>query len=361
MTRSPATLKDVGEDVLIEDFRKLIQVTKTLSSSLDIDEQLPFVMDAALALTQADRCLLVLFNKKNELEVRADRHRDPKKAESEAPTSKNSTYSRSVIQEVVDKNEPTFVLDTDLNRGMKERVSIANLNLRTVMCVPLRSRTGLMGALYVHSTNPTRAFNEQKKEIFMALSDHAAIALDNAQLYAASISDPMTSLYNHSYCLRRLEEEISRANRYGRYLSFVLMDLDNFKAVNDTLGHRTGDKLLGQVADAIRQVVRRVDIPIRYGGDEFAVILPDTGGPTPPGAQNGPELLGERLRALIEVIDVGPVKVSASIGIATHPSDGAKEGLANDLIEQADTALYTVKRNGGNAVRRHEAAKHVTA
>ena len=347
------------EDALIEDFRKLIQVTKTLSCSLDVDEQLPCIMDAAIALTQADRCLLVLFNKKSELEVRADRHRDPKKAEAEVASSRNSTYSRSVIQEVVDKNEPTFVLDTDLNAHMKERVSIANLNLRTVMCVPLRSRTGLMGALYVHSTTPTRAFNEKKKEIFMALSDHAAIALDNAQLYAASISDPMTGLYNHSYCLRRLEEEISRANRYGRYLSFVLMDLDNFKAVNDTLGHRTGDKLLAKVADAIRQVVRRVDIPIRYGGDEFAVILPDTGSPTEPASVNGPELLGERLRALIEVIDVGPVKVSASIGIATHPSDGAKEGQANDLIEQADTALYAVKRNGGNACRRHAPDKHV--
>jgi diguanylate cyclase (GGDEF)-like protein len=345
----------VADDRLIEEFRKLIQVTKAMSCSLDLDEQLPGIMDAAISLTQADVCMLVLFNKQNELEVKAERHADPR-----GKDQKHGKYSRSVIQDVVDKGEPMFVLDADLNKTMKERQSIQSLNLRTVMCTPLRSRTGLMGALYVHSTTPTRAFNEQKKEIFMALSDHAAIALDNAQLYAASIADPLTGLYNHSYCLRRLDEELSRANRYGRYISFILLDLDGFKNVNDTQGHRAGDRLLEKVADVIRGAVRRVDIPVRYGGDEFAVILPDTGGPVDThGGQSGAEILAERIRVAIAAIDASGAKISASVGIATHPSDGAKEGQPADLIERADAALYAVKRKGGNAVLRHMPASFV--
>ncbi|MCC6806626.1 MAG: sensor domain-containing diguanylate cyclase [Deltaproteobacteria bacterium] len=349
----------MADERLIEDYRKLIQVTKAMSSTLDVDAQLPGIMDAAISLTHADSCLLVLFDKNNALEVRAERHADASKVAGKDP-GKHGKYSRSVIQDVVDTGQPIFVLDTDLNNTMKDRASIQSLQLRTVMCTPLHSRTGLMGALYVHSTTPTRAFNEQKKEIFMALSDHAAIALDNAQLYAASIADPLTGLYNHSYCLRRLDEEIQRANRYGRYLSFLLIDLDKFKVVNDTLGHRAGDRLLGKVADVIRAAVRRVDIPVRYGGDEFAVILPDTGGPVEThGGQSGAEILGERMRVAIAAIETGGAKVSASIGIATHPSDGAKEGQASDLIERADAALYGVKRKGGDGISRHAPASFV--
>jgi diguanylate cyclase (GGDEF)-like protein len=334
-------------DELTQDLRQLVQVTKTISSSLQIEAQLPVIMDAVIQLTHADKAMLLLCNSAGELEIKAEhpaRHQ---------PTKKDGKYSTTLIQQVMTEGEAAFVLDTDLHQQMKASDSIQSLQLRTVMCAPLRSNTGIIGVLYVHSTTPVRAFNEQKKEIFVALCDHAAIALDNARLYSASISDPMTGLYNHAYGMRRLEEEIDRARRYGRCLTFMLIDIDGLKAVNDTLGHRKGDAVIRAVAEALRQTVRQSDVAARYGGDEFALIIPETGGVDRnevDTAKSGAMVLGERVRERIAKSVVAGTTVTASIGVATFPSDGAREGEASDLVERADTAMYAAKKKGRNQV-----------
>ena len=331
---------------LTRDLRQLVQVTKMISSSLHIEEQLPVIMDAVIKLTNADKAMLLLAGPSGELEVKAEhpaRH----------AAKKDGKYSTTVIQQVMASGEPSFVLDTDLHQVMKDSRSIQSLQLRTVMCAPLRSKTGVMGVLYVHSTTPVRAFNEQKKEIFSALCDHAAIALDNARLYSASISDPMTGLYNHAYCMRRLQEELDRARRYGRCLTFILVDIDKFKVVNDTFGHRKGDLVICAVAEALRQTVRQSDVAARYGGDEFALIVPETGGPgclETDTEQSGAMILAERLRERIAKSAVPGVEVTASIGVATFPSDGLREGEPGDLIERADNAMYSAKKKGRNQV-----------
>lgn len=339
---------------MMVDYRHLLQVTRMLGSSLSVDEQLPAIMDAAISLTSADKALLVLYNNEGKLDVRAER---PLASDSKKDTSR---YSSSVIEQVISTGQAMFVLDTDLHRTMKERTSIQSLQLRTVMCTPLRSRTGVLGALYVHSTTPVRAFNEHKKEIFLALSDHAAIAIDNARLYAASIADPMTGLYNHAYCMRRLKEELDRARRYGRCLSFMLVDIDKFKTINDTFGHRKGDAVICNVADKLRETVRQTDIAARYGGDEFALIVPETGGTNchPQTALHGAMTLAERLREKINEVRVdGVPNITASIGLAIFPSDGHHEGEPSDLIERADGAMYEAKRLGRNRVcEAHSAA-----
>lgn len=332
------------DDRTIEDFRKLISVTKTINSSLDIDEQLPLIMDAALSLTQADSCLLVLYDAQRELSLRAQRHANPKQPLFGSDSSELPKYSRSVVKDVVEKGEPLFILDVDLNSSAKARDSISSLSLRTVLCTPLRSKHGIFGALYAQSFTPARAFNEHKKEIFLALSDHVAIALENARMYASSISDPLTSLHNHSYCVRRLDEEMQRANRYGRFLSLVMVACDKFRSFNDTRGHRLGDKVLIKVGECVRESVRKVDVVVRFGGDTFAAILPDT--------EDG-AVVAERMRKAIEGLTVDGAKVTASVGLAGYPSDGSKEGTVNDLIERAERALREAKQRGGNAVVRH--------
>lgn len=158
------------------------------------------------------------------------------------------------------------------------------------------------------------------------------------------VRDRLTGLFNFPYFQDRLREELERAHRYARDLTLLLIDVDRFKRVNDTLGHPTGDRALASVANLIRSSIRDADVPARYGGDEFAVILPEA-------TRDGGIVVGERIRAAVEGFDVAAdergYRVTLSIGVAAFPSDGND---ARTLIERADEALYQAKRSGGNRV-----------
>jgi diguanylate cyclase (GGDEF)-like protein len=155
--------------------------------------------------------------------------------------------------------------------------------------------------------------------------------------------DALTELGNRRALMMRLKQEWARIGRYGGRLAFIMADLDHFKAVNDDHGHRVGDRTLRAVADAIRTACRQSDLPVRYGGEEFAIPMPDQ-------AVKGAASLAERCRARIEAIEVpspeGVVKSTASFGVSD--SDGAES--VDDLIEQADEALYEAKETGRNRV-----------
>jgi diguanylate cyclase (GGDEF)-like protein len=161
--------------------------------------------------------------------------------------------------------------------------------------------------------------------------------------------DDLTGLYNRREFNSRLKDEISRHNRYGQPLSLILFDLDHFKQVNDRYGHLSGDQVLVNVGQLLASRLRAIDCPVRFGGDEFAVILPET---HPEGAR----VVAERLRAAIAsspVVVEGNGKVSASIpvtasiGVAGLPGEG---GSAEDLVRMADQALYAAKERGRNCV-----------
>ena len=173
------------------------------------------------------------------------------------------------------------------------------------------------------------------------------MALENARLYedARKLADrdPLTGFYNHRFLHERLGEEVVRAQRGRRPLSVLMLDLDDFKLVNDTFGHLFGDRVLTWTAELIRSTLRGSDIPARYGGDEFAIILPETDGDE---ARRAAERILEAFRDHAFVGEQrGPVPIGASIGVATFPADGR---TATDLIAAADSALYRVKRDGGH-------------
>jgi diguanylate cyclase (GGDEF)-like protein len=173
------------------------------------------------------------------------------------------------------------------------------------------------------------------------------MALENARLYEDARKradrDPLTSFYNHRYLHERLGEEVVRSQRGKRPVSLLMLDLDDFKLVNDTFGHLFGDRVLTWVAELIRATLRVSDVPARYGGDEFAVILPDTDAAE---ARRAAErILGTFRDRPFVGEQRGPVPISASIGVATYPGDGR---TATELIAVADRALYRVKRDGGH-------------
>jgi two-component system chemotaxis family response regulator WspR len=168
----------------------------------------------------------------------------------------------------------------------------------------------------------------------------------NKQLEILSITDPLTNLYNRRYLESTLDKEFSRATRYKKSISALMMDTDNFKNYNDNNGHVLGDILLQKVSEIIKKNIRTTDFAARYGGEEFTVLLPETN-------LVGATELAERIRQDIEKLELVGAKeqpmgkISISIGVASYPE--ITENI-NDLIKNADKALYKAKEDGRNRV-----------
>ena len=198
-----------------------------------------------------------------------------------------------------------------------------------------------------------RTFTDTERELFHYLAAQAAISLDNVALHETvqrqAVTDELTGLFNHRRFQEGLTQEIERARRFGQGLGLVMLDIDNFKQVNDTYGHQVGDLVLSEVARVLKEYSREIDEPARYGGEELAVVLPGT---DLDGAYN----LAERVRAGIEALEFpldgrGKLGVTASFGAAAMPETATDQ---SSLIAAADTALYTAKRSGKNRTERAE-------
>jgi diguanylate cyclase (GGDEF)-like protein len=154
--------------------------------------------------------------------------------------------------------------------------------------------------------------------------------------------DPLTACYNRRSFLEQLENHWSNAQRHGYPLSCVMLDIDHFKSINDTHGHRRGDEVLQQIASVLRSGARKGDIVCRYGGEEFAVLLPHVD-------IDGATQAAQRYRKMIEIADFQGVTVTASLGVS---ATGLGAHDPQKLMDQADACLYTAKREGRNRVVR---------
>ena len=217
---------------------------------------------------------------------------------------------------------------------------------------PLECRGRTVGALVaidrVPATREPR-FAANTLAVLRAALEPGAIALDNAlrmqRAEALSVTDDLTQLYNSRYLSQVLRRETKRASRSGRPLSLLFIDLDGFKGINDTHGHLAGSSALVEAAAVIRISARETDIVARFGGDEFALVLPDTG-------SEGAVAVGERIRDKIAVHpflqkDGLDIKLTVSVGVATLPDVAAS---AEQLIHAADEAMYWVKEHGKNNI-----------
>ncbi|MBU2552352.1 MAG: GGDEF domain-containing protein [Proteobacteria bacterium] len=190
----------------------------------------------------------------------------------------------------------------------------------------------------------TLPLSEEGLETLAALK---AVIEENERLKDQAVTDAMTGLYNRRYFRERLGIELERVKRTEKPCSLVMADLDHFKPVNDQYGHQVGDDLLRAAAQLLKDNLRAVDVPVRYGGDEFAIILPETG------SQQALELTERILTRLSGDPLMARYGVTASLGLATHQYHYQESAVS--LIERADQALYQVKREGGNSVRMSEA------
>ena len=227
-----------------------------------------------------------------------------------------------------------------------ESARLRQLGLETSLIVPLIAKGQAIGIVEV-ATRDRRSFDMEAVHLATTMANEAAMALDNARLYEEARSladrDPLTNFYNHRYLHERLGEEILRARRARRPLAVLMLDLDDFKAVNDTLGHQMGDQVLRWSADLIRSTLRESDVAARYGGDEFAIILPEEDGM---GAASAADRIVTAFAFhAFHASERGEIPIGATIGIAVFPEDGR---TANELIAVADAVLYQAKRSSGH-------------
>jgi len=201
---------------------------------------------------------------------------------------------------------------------------------------------------------PAEAFDplgDEDRLVLQAVASELVVAVENSQLYKLTrrlaITDELTGLNNYRFLQQRLDEEIERARRYGKDLSFLMLDVDDFKQYNDAYGHLAGDAALAELASVLRSAVREVDVVARYGGEEFSVILPETDAA-------GAFVVAEKVREGIsrhtfgEEMSETPPQVTVSVGLATYPTHAFDK---ESLLREADDALYRAKTSGKNRVR----------
>ncbi len=221
------------------------------------------------------------------------------------------------------------------------------------LVMPLRYKNKINGILCLKKKEEEFGtyYTEDEKRYIDIIAGFASVAIENARLYEIATLDMKTRLFNHGYFQNRLIEEIGRAERYKTDLTLMILDLDHFKRINDTYGHMMGDEVLIMIAETIRTQVRECDIPARFGGEEFTVILPETD-------DAGSLIVAERLRKSIKHLEFSAADgdtrnlkgfgITVSIGLSGYSH--ASNMTEDILIENADKALYQAKQNGRDQV-----------
>lgn len=256
------------------------------------------------------------------------------------------------IAEAVASGQSVLIEDVNTDPRMSGVIAaFKHLDVRSILVIPISYREQILGTLFLRTSRPRRVFTpgewlfcqtaaKMAANALLGLAERQCLVEQNAELANQAAHDPLTGLLNHRSLLVRLEQAFATAERYGRPLSYLMLDLDQFKQVNDTCGHEGGDQALQRVAQAIFQAMRKSDVGARYGGDEFAILLPETDA-------YGAYVEAERIRRAVEQIRLDhPHRLSVSIGAATFPSPSTR--TKHELMRQADQALYAAKTNGRN-------------
>jgi diguanylate cyclase (GGDEF)-like protein len=315
-------------------------VAKALTSSLNLDSILQTIMDKMAEFFRPDTwSLLMVDEQRNDLYFAI--------AVGDAADTLKSVrlkLGEGIAGWVAKHGEPVIVPDVASDMRFARRIDdLTQWQTRSIICIPLKSRHRVLGVIQLINVDMSR-FTESELFFLQSLCDYAAIAIENAKaverIQELTITDDCTGLYNARHLYKTLESEVYRSARFGYEFSVVFIDLDHFKIVNDTHGHLVGSKLLAEVGFAIKSHLRLIDYAFRYGGDEFVVLLPQT----------GKEQALKVARRLLDVFRESrflhteglDLNVRSSIGVSTYPEDAHS---AHEIIRQADEMMYVVKNS----------------
>src|SRR6195256_3411472 len=315
-------------------------VAKALTSSLDLDSILQTIMEKMAEYFRPDNwSLLMVDEEKEELYFAIA-------IGNAADTLKNVRLKvgEGIAGYVAKHGEPLVVPDVMTDPRFAKRIDeMTKWETRSIVCFPVRSRLRVLGVIQLVNVDMEH-FGDQEIFFLQSLCDYAAIAIENARavekIQELTITDDCTGLYNARHLYKTLETEVYRSSRFGYEFTVVFIDLDHFKQVNDTHGHLIGSKLLSEIGYLIKAQLRLIDFAFRYGGDEFVVLLPQTG-------KDQSLVVARRLRDSMRASrfcrEEGlNLNVRASIGLATYPHDAR---TAHDIIRQADEMMYLVKNS----------------
>jgi diguanylate cyclase (GGDEF)-like protein len=299
-----------------------------LGGSIDLDEVLSRTLEAAGAMPGADAALVSM----------------------QGPDGKPLVATLGLSTEEAERQAIAGPPDgrqaqsISISYRYGEELSNDGDRIHSGIAVPLAGEDGEFGYLTVFSRSPSGSFDDRVLAELETLATRAGPAIDNAKRFREARQladlDALTSLHNRRYFHETLAREVARAQRYERKLTLIVFDLDDFKEVNDRIGHLAGDSVLADAAERVRDVVRSADIACRVGGDEFAVILPES-------TLADADQLYRRIQAAVStrpIAQLGKLHLSAGVAELRPDDDGTR------LFERADGALYRAKNAGKDQI-----------
>jgi diguanylate cyclase (GGDEF)-like protein len=319
-------------------FAALFALTRAVHAGEALDGLLKEVANSLRDLVEADACTILLFDRKGRQPVVT--------ASSGLSAAEDAAMSFRLGEGlegfVAESAQAVNVLDARKDSRLHHR-TVGGKEILSAACVPLVAKDGVIGTVTVLSQKP-QAFGEEARQMLDYLGGSIVKDIENARLYRMCITDTLTSAYNRQYLYQRLPEELERCRRYGDPLSVVLLDVDHFKSFNDTYGHAAGDFVLKALVHTVNSTIREVDGLVRYGGEEFLLLMPRT---PLQGASEG----AERLRSVVAQTNFmwadKTLRVTISLGVTDFKNDMQNEEA---LLRRADELLYEAKSSGRNRV-----------
>jgi len=325
--------------------KNVISVAQVVVSSLELDEVLQNILCSAMGIVDTPAGSIALYEESiSQLSLYAH------EGLSSEFVAKNRWRVKvgGLTHRILEEGKLFIVEDTAQADFFNNPLAIRE-GIRSLIAVPLKSHDKTVGILYLNDFVP-RNFPPERLQLLSILASFAIMSIENARLHGRTkelaCTDGLTGLYNHRQFKRIFAEEVSRAQRYGKPMSVIMYDVDDFKKFNDTYGHPVGDKVLEGVACLLRTLSRECDLSFRYGGEEFLTILPETG-------IEEALVAAERVRRSIAERSPDFTKgeiasgVTVSVGVASYPEDGKD---AESLLSVVDSLLYKAKGQGKNKV-----------